>query len=214
MWETEIGREAKYLEGIVSFFTNTFLSSCSFFKITYLFFWRIVDLQCCVSFRCIAKRFSYIYIYTHTHICVYIYIYLFYILSPEPSSIQFAMPSCFSLEIWSPPAMLPLVEKAYFNMCSCSTRYSRSNGELASGHVGRGLDSVSRDMAAGCLRAQCLSALVIWVFSSSSFTFFLNQSIVNLQCCASLCCTAQWLHFICIYILFKKHSFPFLFWLL
>ena len=54
--------------------------------------------------------------------------------------------------------MLPLVEKAYFNMCSCSTLYSRPNGELASGHMERGLDSVSRDMAAGGLKV-CQSLL-------------------------------------------------------
>ena len=32
-----------------------------------IFYWYIVDLQCCVSFRCIAKWISYIYIYIHTH---------------------------------------------------------------------------------------------------------------------------------------------------
>ena len=31
------------------------------------FYWSKVDLQCCISFRCIAKWFSYIYIYTYIH---------------------------------------------------------------------------------------------------------------------------------------------------
>ena len=45
------------------------------------FYWSRVDLQCQVSFRCTAQRFSYIcsHIYVHTHIYVYI---LFQILIP------------------------------------------------------------------------------------------------------------------------------------
>ena len=32
---------------------------------SFLFFWSIVDLQCCVSFRCIAKwMYMYMYIYS------------------------------------------------------------------------------------------------------------------------------------------------------
>ena len=34
----------------------------------YFFNWTIVNLQCCISFRCTVKWFRYIYIYTHTHI--------------------------------------------------------------------------------------------------------------------------------------------------
>ena len=36
---------------------------------TYLlneFYWSIVDLQCCISFKCIAKWFSYTYTYIHS----------------------------------------------------------------------------------------------------------------------------------------------------
>ena len=37
---------------------------------SFFFFGSIVDLQCCVHFRCIAKWFSYIYIHTHTYIYI------------------------------------------------------------------------------------------------------------------------------------------------
>ena len=44
----------------------------NFFSALHIFFWSILDLQCCVYLQCKAKRFSYThthtYIYTHTHI--------------------------------------------------------------------------------------------------------------------------------------------------
>ena len=52
-----------------------------------------------------------------------------------------------------------------------------------------------------------------WIFLFSLpflslFNFFLkNWSIVNLQCCANLCCTAKWFSYTHIDI-FKKYSFP------
>ena len=47
----------------VSFFKSklAFRVPCTSFKI---FYWHIIDLQCCVSFRYIAKWFSYTYIST------------------------------------------------------------------------------------------------------------------------------------------------------
>ena len=37
------------------------------------FYWSLVDLQCCVSLRWIAKWFSYTYIHTYIHTYIYIY---------------------------------------------------------------------------------------------------------------------------------------------
>ena len=37
------------------------ITGCVFFCLKFFFYWRVADLQCCASFRCI-KRFSFIYI--------------------------------------------------------------------------------------------------------------------------------------------------------
>ena len=47
------------------------LFSPNFFFLFVLFYWCIVDLQCCVSFRFTAKRFSLISVYIFT--CIYTY---------------------------------------------------------------------------------------------------------------------------------------------
>ena len=47
------------LMSCISFFFSLFL--CKLLK-NFLLFWDIVDLQCCVHFRCIAKWFHYTYI--------------------------------------------------------------------------------------------------------------------------------------------------------
>ena len=44
------------------------------FKLNFILYWSIVDLQCCVSFSCRAKRFSYTY--------TYIYSFFFFVCTP------------------------------------------------------------------------------------------------------------------------------------
>ena len=44
-------------------------------RFCYSFYWRIVDLQCCVIFRCTRKWVSYSYMYFH-------YLFFFFILFP------------------------------------------------------------------------------------------------------------------------------------
>ena len=39
----------------------------SIFFLTFILYWTIVDLQCCVSFRCRAKWFSYTYVYSFSN---------------------------------------------------------------------------------------------------------------------------------------------------
>ena len=46
----------------------------------YIFFffnWSIVDLQCCVNFRCTAQSFSYVYVCIYVCVCLYIYAFFF-----------------------------------------------------------------------------------------------------------------------------------------
>ena len=54
-------------------FSILFLSHCPsrtflFFPFINFFNWSVVDLECCVSFRCTVKWFSHTYIYTHIYI--------------------------------------------------------------------------------------------------------------------------------------------------
>ena len=48
---------------------SLFCNSCLYITFTYLFifnfYWTVVDLQCCVSFRCTAKWIGYAYTYIH-----------------------------------------------------------------------------------------------------------------------------------------------------
>jgi len=46
-----------------------FSSSFFSFSLKTIFYWSIVDLQCYISFRCIARWITCIYIYTHTYTC-------------------------------------------------------------------------------------------------------------------------------------------------
>ena len=47
-----------------------YISGCSVlvaFCFSSIFYWSMVDLQCCASFKCTAKWFSYIYIYSFSY---------------------------------------------------------------------------------------------------------------------------------------------------
>ena len=65
---------------------------CStFFSVLVLFYWSIVDLQCCVNICCTAKWFSYI-IYMHIYIYIYIYIYILFL--------KYSFPLWFIIGYW------------------------------------------------------------------------------------------------------------------
>ena len=60
---SDLSKSLSKRENLVPFVTAPlFFLICIFFK----FYWIIVDLQCCVSFRCTAKWFSYTYTYIHS----------------------------------------------------------------------------------------------------------------------------------------------------
>ena len=59
--------------GIYTFSLYSFTSKCKYIFI--LFYWSVIDLQCCVNYWCTEKWFSYSYI------CVYIYIYTYCFLN-------------------------------------------------------------------------------------------------------------------------------------
>ena len=46
------------------------------FSLIFILYCSIVDLQCCVSFKGIAKRFSYTHMYTYA--CIHVYICIFF----------------------------------------------------------------------------------------------------------------------------------------
>ena len=54
----------------------------------YIFYWSIVDLQCCVSFRCTAKWISYTYTYIHSFYRLFSRIDHYRVLSRVPCAIQ------------------------------------------------------------------------------------------------------------------------------
>ena len=65
----------------------------------YLFYWNIVDSQCCVSFCCMAMwiSYTYIYIYTHTHILFHILFHYGLSQHIEYSSLCHTVGPCLSL---------------------------------------------------------------------------------------------------------------------
>ena len=62
----------------------TYAGVCYFFS----FCWSLVDLQCCVSFRCIAKWVSYTYIYSFFFFKILIHISHYRAFSRVPCAIQ------------------------------------------------------------------------------------------------------------------------------
>ena len=99
-----------------------------FYLFTYLFFyWSIVDLQCCTSFRCTAKWFS----YTHTHIYILFQIHFPYRLLHKikysslcytvgPCCLFYVQYCCISVNpkflIYPSPHLSPLVTISLFSM--------------------------------------------------------------------------------------------------
>ena len=60
--------------------------------IFYKFYWSIVDLQCCFSFRCTAMGFKYIYIFIYIYMHIYIYIEREKAMAPHSSTLAWKIP--------------------------------------------------------------------------------------------------------------------------
>ena len=71
--------QPKYAILVLSFFRN--------------FYWRIVDLQCCVSFRCTAQWIRYTYTYTYSFLSCFSHIGLYRVLSRVPCAIEYILNS-------------------------------------------------------------------------------------------------------------------------
>ena len=116
------------LDTLISFNSFCLYVPHLYFIFYFNFYWSVVDLQCCISFRCTAKWISYTYTYIHSfrffsHIGHYRVLSIeFPVLCSPPLYSGYYPPG--ELHIWSTPPESMMLRAYCNNICPRCIQYN------------------------------------------------------------------------------------------